>query len=146
MKLLLFFVFNTACLATYIRIINKGNNVNVFQERKFVEGEWVFSDKNMNTLTLYISNYKRDSLDLNYILTSRKYVSGDLENILGKISKKDLLSERSFLTKIAYSERLSDSITVKLRYHREDNRIYWNVVDTSKQIFILYKAVLKKRK
>lgn len=146
MKLLLFFVFSTACLATYIRIINKGNNVNVFQERKFVEGEWVFSDKNMNTLTLYISNYKRDSLDLNYILTSRKYVSGDLENILGKISKKDLLSERSFLTKIAYSERLSDSITVKLRYRREDNRIYWNVVDTSKQLFILYKAVLKKRK
>lgn len=60
MKLLLFFVFSTACLATYIRIINKGNDVNVFQERKFVEGEWVSSDKNMNTLTLYISNYKRD--------------------------------------------------------------------------------------
>lgn len=146
MKYLLALILVLFILFSYSYSMNKDVIIyTVHQKEKVIEGNWVYNNK-VSALTVYLSDSGKDSLNLNYILTTKKYISGDDDNILGKMSKRELLSGKSLTMRIAYAEQLNDSLTVKLKYNYYNNTIYWKVLDNSKRLYIIREAILQKMK
>lgn len=146
MKYLLTLIPVSFILFSYSYRMNKDATIYaIHQKEKIIEGNWVYNNK-VSMLTVYLSDLGKDSLNLNYILTTRKYISGDDDNVLGKMSKKELLSGKAITIRIAYSEKLTDSLTVKLKYNYYNNTMFWKVFDNSKRLYIIREAILQKMK